>query len=135
LDHLPYSRPSQIGKLALLVLEKKVQILTPEEVGVRYDMCLCRPCKRAREVEVNIGVLNGLMVKEVELGCEKMSICGSVRQNDEIVFKITDNRLRPGIHIHIYIYMLYYIFIYTCILYVCMYIYIYIYIIYIYIYM
>ena len=78
-------------------------MLTPEEVGVRYDMCLCRPCKRAREVEVNIGFLNGQMVKQLEVGCEKMAICGSVRQNDEMVFKIVDNRLRPGIYIYIYI--------------------------------
>jgi hypothetical protein len=67
-------------------------------------MCLCRPCKRAAEVEVSIQFVNGAPVSQRKSessilnasSCEKMTICGTVRQNDEIVYKITDNRLRPG---------------------------------------
>jgi len=29
-------------------------------------------------------------------GCEKMTVCGSIRQNDKIVYTISDNRLRKG---------------------------------------
>ena len=51
---------------------------------------------------MNIGFLNGQKVKQLEFGCEKMAICGSIRQNDEMVFKITDNRLRPGVRMLTY---------------------------------
>ena len=67
-------------------------------------MCLCRPCKRAREVDIEFS--NGLLVNQpmpqsgavnasLE-GCEKMTVCGSIRQNDQIVYTISDNRLRKG---------------------------------------
>jgi len=84
-----------------------VHILTPEELRARYDMCLCRPCKRAAEVEVTIQFVNGVLVNQRMAeslvlnasGCEKMTVCGSFRQNDEIVYKVTDNRRRQGIYI------------------------------------
>jgi hypothetical protein len=29
-------------------------------------------------------------------GCEKMTVCGSIRQKDQIVYTIRDNQLRKG---------------------------------------
>ncbi len=69
---------------------------------------------------MNIQYVNGELVSQRKSessilnasSCEKMTICGTVRQNDEIVYKITDNRLRPGryiayliIYIYAYIYI------------------------------
>jgi hypothetical protein len=152
----------QRGKLAFqyrstCFTSTKVHILTPEELRARYDMCLCRPCKRAAEVEVNIQFVNGALVNHrrsetavlnaspslrrdhppVSIvlnasSCDKMTICGTVRQNDVIVYKVTDNRLRPGIYIY-YIRYTIYIYIHIYILYIYIYIHIYIHI-YIYIY-
>eukprot|EP00277_Geminigera_cryophila_P031941 CAMPEP_0173063384 /NCGR_PEP_ID=MMETSP1102-20130122/4355_1 /TAXON_ID=49646 /ORGANISM="Geminigera sp., Strain Caron Lab Isolate" /LENGTH=657 /DNA_ID=CAMNT_0013930183 /DNA_START=160 /DNA_END=2132 /DNA_ORIENTATION=+ len=74
--------------------------------------CLCRPCKRAKEVEImpledtaqrawalNASASSQDLRRQSSSssyvgGCEKMEVCGKIRQKDVLVYRLADNRLR-----------------------------------------
>eukprot|EP00934_Nitzschia_sp_Nitz4_P000730 Nitzschia sp. Nitz4//scaffold400_size11000//6496//9915//NITZ4_009055-RA/size11000-processed-gene-0.2-mRNA-1//-1//CDS//3329551059//730//frame0 len=56
--------------------------------------CSCKPCFEASAVEVAPANLY-----EPGLGCEKMSICGSIQQTQSMLFSVVDNQEREGLDI------------------------------------
>jgi hypothetical protein len=86
----------------------------------RYSTCLCRPCKRANEVDIlpmdevdaaqrRTQLLNSSALYDTSLvldlgplrrqssvsaGCSKMSLCGKIRQKQTLILKLVDNKLR-----------------------------------------
>ena len=68
-----------------------------------YD-CYCKPCIRAFEVDVfqyhpameGYEVANGHNEHELVGGCEKMSICGRMAQQEVIYMKVIDNQKRDN---------------------------------------
>ena len=81
-------------------------------------MCLCQPCKRAKEVEIipakaktaarragevgataagaNVSTGDWASFRRADKrgGCDKMSVCGTAKQNEVIEFALADNKLR-----------------------------------------
>ncbi len=52
------------------------------------------------DIEFSYGLLANQPIAQSDnaslQGCEKMTVCGSIRQKDQIVYTISDNRLRKG---------------------------------------
>eukprot|EP00980_Cylindrotheca_fusiformis_P014568 scaffold3924_cov109-Cylindrotheca_fusiformis.AAC.17 len=58
--------------------------------------CYCRPCIKAHEVDVFPGLARGT-VREDDDRCDKMSLCGSVEQGEEIIYHVYDNLARSNV--------------------------------------
>lgn len=72
--------------------------------------CYCKPCIKAFEVDVlqwdehdtldnstnSNSSISTAKQSERHVGCDKMSLCGTVRQTEKSTFRAYDNRERPG---------------------------------------
>jgi hypothetical protein len=70
--------------------------------------CYCRPCVRAFEVEVYEKSQEETKIHTAgnhEIGCEKMSLCGSVEQTRTITFRMSDNLEREDPEVSAIIHM------------------------------
>ena len=99
--------PAGYFKLAKDVVEgacaaqgRKCRELEAETNARKPYQCVCRPCKKSFEVEVQ--PLNSSARREdrdaaPNAGCAKMTVCGTTYQAQPLVFKVTDNRARAPV--------------------------------------
>lgn len=75
----------------------------------RHD-CFCKPCVKAHDVEVfewteEMQLTEGANSTEKHVGCDKMSLCGSVEQTKTVTFRVFDNMKRHGAELQVKMHM------------------------------